>query len=300
MKTLVERVFRHERTVLLAILAAVTAACWWWIVPMARDMYGPMTGPSAWMMTARWDTPHLLLLAAMWIVMMAGMMLPSAAPMLLLYAGSARSRAGSAHATVRVYAMAAGYLVVWAAFSVGATLLQRLLSSLLVLSPMMEITSPRIAGALLVLAGVYQFTPLKHACLASCSSPVAFLMRRWRDGTFGAFRLGVEHGVLCVGCCWALMLVMFAVGIGSLAWMAGLTGVMLIEKTSRWGRRLIPIVGVILIGWGLLMMLPVAVASGHAGEIHARADGDPLLGAAVVVALAAGVTWWRRRSRPGR
>ena len=250
-----ERVFRHERAVLIAILAAVTAACWWWIVPMARDMYGPMTGPSAWMMTARWDTPHLLLLAAMWIVMMAGMMLPSAAPMLLLYAGSARSRAGGAHATVRVYAMAAGYLVVWAAFSVGATLLQRLLSSLLVLSPMMEITSPRIAGALLVLAGVYQFTPLKHACLASCSSPVAFLMRRWRDGTFGAFRLGLEHGVLCVGCCWALMLLLFAGGVMNLTVIAALTAFILIEKLTPLGLRSVRVTGTALVLFGLWVMV---------------------------------------------
>ena len=104
---------------------AVPLACWSWIVPMARDMYGAMTGPSAWMMTGTWDTPHLLLLGAMWIVMMAGMMLPSAAPILLLYAAAARRRSGDRHAAWRVYAMAAGYLLVWAAFSVCATLLQR-------------------------------------------------------------------------------------------------------------------------------------------------------------------------------
>jgi len=253
-KTLVERVVRRERTVLIAILATVTAACWWWIVPMARDMYGPMTGPSAWMMTPRWDTPHLLLLAAMWIVMMAGMMLPSAAPMLLLYAGSARSRAGGAHATVRIYAMAAGYVLVWATFSVGATLLQRLLSSLLVLSPMMEITNPLISGALLVMAGLYQFTPLKHACLASCSSPVAFLMRRWRDGRLAAFRLGVEHGVVCVGCCWALMLLLFAGGVMNLTVIAALTAFVLIEKLTRFGPRSVQITGTGLVVFGLWVM----------------------------------------------
>jgi predicted metal-binding membrane protein len=253
-QTLVERVFRHERAVLIAILGTATAACWVWIVPMARDMYGPMTGPSAWMMRADWDAPHVLLLAAMWIVMMAGMMLPSAAPMLLLYAGSARGRAGSAHAGYRVYAMAGGYVLVWASFSVGATLLQRLLSSLLVLSPMMEVTSPLVSGGLLVLAGVYQLTPLKRTCLASCSSPVDFLMRRWRDGTTGAFRLGVEHGLFCVGCCWALMLLLFAGGVMNLTVIAALTAFVLIEKLTPLGLRSVWLTGTALIVFGVWMM----------------------------------------------
>ena len=244
---------RHQQAVLIAVLAVVTALCWAWIVPMARDMYGAMTGPSAWMMTADWDTRRVMLLAAMWIVMMAGMMLPSAAPMMLLYAGSVR-RGGGRQAALQVYAMAAGYLLVWIGFSLIATLLQRLLSVMLVLSPMMEITSPRIAGALLILAGLYQFTPLKHACLASCSAPVAFLMRRWRDGTFGAFRLGVEHGVLCVGCCWALMLLLFAGGVMNLAVIAALTAFVLIEKLSPFGLRSVRITGAGLVAFGIWVM----------------------------------------------
>ena len=254
MQTLVERMFRHERAVLIAILATVTVACWWWIVPMARDMYGPMTGPSAWMMRSQWDAPHLLLLAAMWIVMMAGMMLPSASPMLLLYAGAARSRARGAHTTFRVYAMAAGYVLVWVAFSLVATLLQRLLSSWLVLSPMMEVTSPFVSGGLLVLAGVYQLTPLKRTCLASCSSPVDFLMRRWRDGATGAFRLGVEHGLFCVGCCWALMLLLFAGGVMNLTVIAALTAFVLIEKLTPFGPRSVWMTGIALIGFGIWIM----------------------------------------------
>jgi len=253
-QTLVERAFRHERAVLIAILGVVTAACWVWIVPMARDMYGPMTGPSAWMMTTDWDTRRVMLLAAMWIVMMAGMMLPSAAPMLMLYAGSVRHRGGGAPAALRVYAMAAGYLLVWVGFSLIATLLQRLLSNLLVLSPMMEIINPRVSGALLIVAGVYQFTPLKHACLASCSAPVAFLMRRWRDGTFGAFRLGVEHGALCVGCCWALMLLLFAGGVMNLTVIAALTAFVLIEKLTPLGLRSVRLTGAALIGFGIWLI----------------------------------------------
>lgn len=255
MQTLVERVFRHERAVLLAILAVVTLACWSWIVPMARDMYGTMAGPAAWMMTADWDARHLILLAAMWIVMMAGMMLPSAAPTLLLFAGALRHRAGADHARLRVYAMAAGYLLAWTAFSLGATALQRVLSALLVLSPMMEASSPRLSGALLIAAGAYQLTPLKRACLRSCSAPAAFLMRRWREGTAGAFGMGLEHGALCVGCCWALMLLLFAGGVMNLTVIAALTAFVLIEKLTPLGLRSVWVTGTALIvlgGWVML------------------------------------------------
>jgi predicted metal-binding membrane protein len=141
----VERIVRRERTLLVATLVLVLLACWSWILPMARDMYGAMTGPSAWMMTGAWDAPHLLLLGAMWMVMMAGMMLPSATPALLLFAAVARRRSGDRGAWWRVYAMAAGYLFVWAGFSVSATLLQWMLSALLVLSPMMEVRSPLLS-----------------------------------------------------------------------------------------------------------------------------------------------------------
>ena len=181
------------------------AVSWMWIIVMARDMYGPMTGASAWMMTLNWDLRHLLLLWAMWAVMMTGMMLPSASPLVPLYgAGARRSAEGTAGR--RIYALAAGYLVVWTLFSLGATALQRALAALLLVSPMMEVTSSRMSAALLLIAGAYQLTPLKHACLRTCQSPLGFLMSRWRSGSSGAFRMGLEHGAYCVGCCWALML----------------------------------------------------------------------------------------------
>ena len=249
-RTVVEQVVRHERTALAATLVVVPLACWAWIVPMARDMYGSMSGPSAWMMTANWDAGHVLLLAAMWIVMMAAMMLPSAAPTLLMYAGAARHRAPG-HGPRAIYAMAAGYLAVWAGFSVAATILQRLLSAALVLTPMMELRSPLVSGAVLVVAGVYQFTPLKRACLGACSAPLVFLMRRWRDGTAGAFRLGLEHGLYCVGCCWALMLLLFVGGVMNLAVIGGLTLFVLIEKLTPLGSRGVRITGGLLVAWGI-------------------------------------------------
>jgi predicted metal-binding membrane protein len=234
-----------ERAVFVMALVVATLACWAWIVPMARDMYGTMAGPSAWMMTSDWDMPHVLLLCAMWIVMMAGMMLPSAAPLLLLYAR------GGSHA----YAMAGGYLIVWVGFSVAATALQRALSALLLLSPMMEAVSPRVSGGMLVLAGIYQLTPLKRACLASCASPQTFLMRHWRDGRTGAFRMGLAHGLFCAGCCWALMLLLFAGGVMNLAAIGAITALVLVEKLTPLGPRTVYATGVLLVAAGSWLAL---------------------------------------------
>jgi predicted metal-binding membrane protein len=245
---ILERIIRRERATIVAVLGVITVACWAWLVPMARDMYGSMTGPSAWMMTDTWDGSHLLLLATMWIVMMTGMMLPSAAPTLLVYAAASRQRG----VTGNVYAMAAGYVLVWVGFSACAVLLQRVLSSLLLLSPMMTATTPVLSGGLLVLAGLYQFTPLKRKCVGSCSAPVVFLMRRWREGTAGAFRLGIEHGVFCLGCCWALMLLLFAGGVMNLAVIGAITAVILFEKLTPMGERSVRFSGaalVVLGGW---------------------------------------------------
>ena len=152
--TIPERILGNDRLILIATLGLVTLACWSWIVPMAHDMYGSMSGSAAWMMTDTWDMPHLLLLVAMWIVMMAGMMLPSATPTLLVYAAASRRRSDT-RARMHVYAMAGGYLVVWIAFSLSAAWLQRMLSALLLVSPMMKATSPLFSGALLIGAGIY-------------------------------------------------------------------------------------------------------------------------------------------------
>ena len=203
---------------LIALLIFVPAVCWAWIANLSHDMYGPMTGASAWMMTPRWDVPHLLLLWLMWAVMMTGMMLPSAAPMILLVGGA------------RGHLVALGYLSVWTAFSIGATTLQWLLMRLLILTPMMEMSSRGAAAMLLALAGIYQLTPLKQTCLTSCQSPTAFLTRSWRGGSFGAFRMGVEHGIQCVGCCWALMALLFAGGVMNLTVIAALTLFVAFEK----------------------------------------------------------------------
>ena len=252
--TFLECVLRGERAPAAVLLVLVPVLSWTWIVIMARDMYGPMTGASAWMMTLHWDWPHLFLLWAMWAVMMTGMMLPSAAPLVVLYGAAAR-RSAPPTAARQTYALAAGYLVAWTAFSLGATMLQRALASLLLLSPMMEAANARVSAALLLVAGVYQWTPLKDACLRTCQTPVGFLIGRWRNGGYGAFRMGVEHGTSCVGCCWALMLLLFAGGVMNLLVIAVLTAFVAFEKLVPLGRVGARISGACLIAAGCWILL---------------------------------------------
>ena len=252
--TIVEHALRYDRASAVVLLVLLPVVCWMWIVVMARDMYGPMTGASAWMMTANWDVPHLLLLWAMWTVMMTGMMLPSASPLVLLYGAIAR-RSAPGTAGRQIYALAAGYLIVWTVFSLGATALQRGLAALLLVSPMMEVTSSRVGATLLLLAGVYQLTPMKHACLRTCQSPLGFLMSRWRTGWPGAFVMGLEHGAYCVGCCWALMLLLFAGGVMNLTVIAALTAFVAFEKLAPLGLHGARISGVLLMAAGFWMLV---------------------------------------------
>jgi predicted metal-binding membrane protein len=248
--TPLEALLRRDRWLVGGALVATIALCWAWIVPMARDMYGAMTGPAAWMMTDQWDFTHLTLLFAMWVVMMAGMMLPSAAPALLLYARVIRKSPEAARAPAHVYAFAGGYLLVWTAFSLLATVLQRVLAELLLLSPMMETRSRLMGGALLVVAGLYQLTPYKRTCLESCRSPAAFISRYWRRGVAGGFRLGVLHGNFCLGCCWALMLLLFVGGVMNLWWIGALTVFVLLEKLAPLGAQGGRLSGALLIAAG--------------------------------------------------
>ena len=245
-----ESALRRDRAATALLLIVVPAACWLWIVAMARDMYGPMTGASAWMMTASWDGTHLLLLWAMWAAMMTGMMLPSASPLILLYGAAAR-RAAAGSAGRSTAALAAGYLIAWAAASLAATLLQRALARRLIVSPMMEITSSRVAAMVLLAAGLYQLTPLKRACLRACQSPLGFLMSRWRSGTLGALRLGLAHGWYCVGCCWALMLLLFVGGVMNLTIIVVLTILVAAEKLAPAGQLVARATGVSLVAAGV-------------------------------------------------
>jgi predicted metal-binding membrane protein len=203
---------------------------------------------------ASWTLVDVGLTFAMWVVMMVGMMAGAALPVLLLFA---RARAGRGDHAVRstVFVFALGYLAVWVGFSACAALAQWWLHETAILSPAMAAASPRIAGAILVVAGAYQLTPLKSACLAHCRSPLGFLLTNWRDGMFGAFHMGARHGVFCLGCCWALMCVLFAVGVMNLAWVLALSGLVLIEKAVPGGVAVSRVAGVLLIAAGLLEII---------------------------------------------
>lgn len=214
--------FIRDRWLVGATLAMVVALCWGWIAPMAVDMYGPMAGCSAWMMTRTWDFTHQALLFAMWAVMMIGMMLPSAAPAVFLYASGDRRNADE-RVPARAFAFAAGYLVVWTGFSLVATAVQLGLARASLLSPMMELRSHWLGGGLVLIAGVYQLTPWKRKCLECCRCPV--------DDT-GAFQAGMRNGISCLGCCWALMLLLFVGGVMNLWWLSALTIFVVLEKLT--------------------------------------------------------------------
>jgi len=188
----------------------------------------------------------------MWLVMMIAMMLPSAAPMLLLFAGTQR-RTASGHSSTLV-AFAAGYLLVWGGFSVAAAALQALLQQRMLLSSDLAMTSAWLGAAVLGLAGVYQLTPLKDACLLRCQSPLGFLLGRWRDGVRGALVMGVRHGAFCLGCCWALMALLFVGGVMNLAWVAALAVFVLAEKAVARGAWLSRVSGVALIAWAVWLV----------------------------------------------
>ena len=253
-RTLLESVLKHERTATWILLLVIPLACWTWILVMAHDMYGSMHGASAWMMTAHWDATHVLLLWTMWAVMMTAMMMPSASPLILMYAGALRGR-GDAQAGRKLYALAAGYVLVWALFSVTVTALQRALANALLLTPMMELAAPVLAAAVLALAGLYQLTPLKHACLRVCRSPLGYLLQHWRDGAIGAFRMGVGHGLYCLGCCWALMLLLFAGGVMNPVVIVALTLWVLVEKLAPFGASTTRLSGIVLLGFAMWLAL---------------------------------------------
>jgi predicted metal-binding membrane protein len=193
---------------------------------------------------------NLLAFVLAWQLMTVAMMLPSSLPLMNLFRHANWANRGSRLATG---GFLAGYLVVWTAFALAALLGDALIHRLVDAWPWLAGRPWLIAGATLIVAGGFQFTPLKERCLAACRSPFAFFVRHYRRGVPGAWELGLRHGRFCLGCCWALMLVMFGLGVGHLVWMAILAGVMLLERTTLRGRHLVPVVGVVLVAWGALV-----------------------------------------------
>jgi predicted metal-binding membrane protein len=205
-----------------------------------------------------WTPGHAVLMFFMWWIMMMAMMLPSASPMILLFARFNRSQREKGAPYVPTAIFALGYLLVWAAFSLVAVTAQWGLERSGLLSSMMAGTSVILGAALLLAAGVYQLTPLKYACLKHCRSPLFFISHHWRPGDWGALRMGVEHGAFCTGCCWFLMALLFYGGVMNLFWIIGLALLVLVEKVAPAGQWVGRVMGAGLIAWGGALLLVAA------------------------------------------
>ena len=216
-------------------MAIVVALAWTYLFYVEREMSASMAYDAEMaamgMMDEPWTTVDVVFTFFMWAVMMAGMMAGTATPVLLLFAAS-RAKRPMPGARVAVLMFGMGYLLVWVGFSAVAALTQWGLHEKALMTPMMTASSPYLAGGILIVAGLYQLTPLKSACLIQCQSPLGFLMSHWREGAFGALRMGFHHGLFCLGCCWALMAVLFAVGVMNLLWVAALSALVLVEKVG--------------------------------------------------------------------
>jgi len=206
-----------------------------------------------------WTVTEFGLGFVMWTVMMVAMMVPAAVPTTLVYAAVARKAAREEHPVAPTFVFVAGYLAVWALFSVAATAAQALLVRLALLSPAMVSISPVLGSALLIGAGVYELTPYKHACLAHCRAPAHFISQRWRGGPSGAFRMGSALGAYCLGCCWILMSLLFVGGVMNLVWIAAIAVFILLEKTVPFAEQGGRIVGAAMILVGLLSLTGLVV-----------------------------------------
>jgi len=236
----------------LALLLAAPASSWFATVQaLCRTL-----PEGAWSFSAAAVT------ASMWSAMTLAMMLPSASPMILTYAEIAETAARKSERIVSPLVIAAGYASVWLVFSLLATVIQIVLTRAALLNTGITSASGILAGAIFIGAGVYQFSALKHACLTHCQNPFPFFFTNWATTPGGVFRLGVEQGLYCLGCCWAMMMVMFAVGVMNVAWMAGLAAVMTIEKLLT-GRRFAHGVGVALIVVGTGIAVSAFAAQWH-------------------------------------
>jgi predicted metal-binding membrane protein len=267
-ETALETVLRRDRAIVVASLVAVTAVAWLYVLGLSAgmDMGGmDMTGfrmistgfamamaPAA----APWSAWDFVLMCAMWAAMMVGMMTPSVVPMILIYARAGRMAAAAGRPLAATSWFAAGYLLTWVVFAFAATTAQWALERFALLESTMAMTSGVLGGGVLIAAGLYQWSPLKHACLSECQSPVRFIQRHggFRGDTAATLRLGGEHGLYCIGCCWALMMLLFVGGVMNLLWIAALTAFALAEKIIPAG-RLVPRLagaGLIAAGVGLL------------------------------------------------
>ena len=281
--TVLETILRRDRQVVVAALVVVIVMAWLWILlgagtgMSAMDVIGGSSPDhmASMMAPALWTAAYAGIMFTMWWVMMAAMMLPSAAPILLLFARINRKEKSAGRPFIPTGIFAAGYLIAWGAFSAVATGLQWAFEQLGLLSPMMVTTSYSLGGAILLAAGVWQLTPIKGICLRHCRSPIGFFVQRWRPDRGGAFRMGLEHGSFCLGCCWFLMGLLFFGGIMNLFWIAGLAAFVLLEKTVPMGSWIGRIVGVGVAAWGVLLLATTTLTIAGSNEYSFEVVGAP-------------------------
>lgn len=241
-------ILRRERWLILGSMAVVITLAWTYTVHMAGHM--PLSEATVSMPIVQpWTWTGGLTAFLMWSVMMVGMMLPTAAPWVLTLAGLTRKEEQTGLLTA-TGGFLIGYLTVWTGFSLAASLLQWMLHDYGLLSPWIGRVSAQTGAVVLILAGIYQWLPIKYACLKHCRSPLSFFLTSWRDGRFGAARMGMQHGLFCVGCCWTLMALSFVVGVMNLLWMAGITIFVFVDHVLPMGKWLSKAAGVALVIWG--------------------------------------------------
>ena len=251
--SVLESVLRRDRMVVAVGIAAIAALAWAYLVYLALGMEEMGAGMAMAQMRS-WTAADFALMFLMWSVMMVGMMPPTAAPMILMFANINRQRRDSQAPYVPTGLFLSSYLLVWTAFAAAATIANWGLHANGLLTSMVgESASGYVGGSLLLAAGLFQLSPMKSVCLNHCRSPVSFIMNDWREGHWGAFVMGLRHGAYCLGCCWALMGLLFVLGVMNLLWIAALAAFVLLEKAAP-GRRVISwLSGILLLAWGGLM-----------------------------------------------
>lgn len=241
-----------NRIAVLGGLLFVTLLAWVYLIRMPMGAGSATARMSGMAMAASevhpWTPADAATAFLMWAVMMVAMMLPSASPMIMTYARAARTRGTAVRFRVSVFVL--GYIIAWTGFSAAATVLQYALQRAALMSETLTL-APAIGGVILVLAGVYQLTPLKQVCLRHCRSPIGFLITEWREGPRGALVMGLKHGGFCIGCCWMLMGLLFVAGVMNLVWVALIAIFVLLEKVAPWGRAIAATAGPVLIVSGL-------------------------------------------------
>jgi len=253
-----ETLLKRDRIVVIAGLVVLSLASWAYLFYDEWRMR--TTGSCCKLATAdmrSWLSWDLLLLFVMWSVMMVAMMAPTAAPMVLTFASVNRRRRQSQRPYAPTGFFLLGYLLAWTIFSASATAAQWALHGAALLSPMMVSTSAALGAAILIAAGIFQLTPLKHACLSHCRTPLTFIMTEWREGAGGAIWMGLRHGAFCLGCCWILMLLLFVTGVMNLLWVGIITAFVLLEKIAPAPHWISRICGLALIMWGLWVLKPL-------------------------------------------